>query len=64
VKPGSATAEVMRVLWAFRREHGWRPGAGLVWNPEGDGTERAKCPFCGRKPHGAYVPAGKQTYRP
>jgi hypothetical protein len=30
-RAGTAAAEVARVLWAWRRQNGWRPG--YVWDP-------------------------------
>lgn len=62
-KAGSAGAEVTRVLWAFRRDHGWRPG--LVWNPMLPRNYNCSCPAARGKQHGGrYVTPAEQTYWP
>lgn len=62
-RPGSPGDGVMRVLRAFRREHGHRPG--LVWDPTRPRNYNCSCPLLRGKRHGgAYVPAAQQRYTP
>jgi hypothetical protein len=42
---------------AWRQAHGWQPG--MVWDPRGG--DGAKCGYCGKPRHGAYVWPGRST---